>query len=72
MKWKVGCLGVMGLIGIGLGIMVTRLKWIPRPDFDVLGIAWLFMNLPNLLIWGLLLFTVGGTIVIAFQLRRLR
>ena len=30
--------------GAVISLLLLDIKWVPRADFDILGIAWLFMN----------------------------
>ena len=43
-----------------LGYWCTRLRWAPRIDFDILGILWLFQNIPQLFLVTITLVAAGA------------
>jgi hypothetical protein len=45
-----------------LGYWCTRLRWAPRVDFDILGILWLFQNIPQLFLVTITLGSAGAAI----------
>lgn len=44
---------------VALVVYLATLEWIPRLPFDVLGIAWLLMNLPLLAGWVVAALLIG-------------
>jgi len=46
---------VWGGMSAGLWLWAASRPWVPQAGFDVLGILWLFTNLPRLFLSGLAL-----------------
>jgi len=44
------------------GILLLRIRWAPRADFDIVGFAWLLQNAAPLSIVVFLLFCVVATL----------
>jgi hypothetical protein len=45
--WKVSAWFFLA-VGVGAGVVCYRIPWAPRFDFDILGVAWLFLNFGKL------------------------
>ena len=49
-------------IAVIAGILLLRIRWAPRADFDIVGFAWLLQNAAPLSIVVFLLFCVAATL----------
>lgn len=50
-----------------LACFLPFLRWVPRFDFDVLGFAWVLVNIPNLACWTLFLLCGGMALYCRFR-----
>lgn len=49
-------------VGAVISLLLFDLKWVPRADFDILGIGWLFMNIVPLGIIAVVILCFGAAV----------
>lgn len=54
---------ICGVVAIVSAIVYFLFPWHARLDFDVLGVAWVLMNLPKLAAGGMFLLAVTGAAI---------
>lgn len=57
--WRSAAL-FFAVIGAVTSLLLFRLKWVPRADFDILGVAWLIMNAAPLGVIVIVTFCFGA------------